>query len=298
MLPMAAGSAAMLLLACMMPAQGFAADQTALVQKGQSLFQQNCSSCHGIGDGDRPTGPDLSGVTTRQSRGWLERFIRAPDKVIAAGDPTATKLLAKFHLPMPNLGLSQDQVTALIAYLSTTGEATRPQTSPKTKAAAPAPPPSASTAVPSAPTGDPAVGERLFVGTRPMENGGAPCLGCHGIAGHGLGGGASFGPDLTTLYSNYGSSGVASVLSTLPFPTMQPIFAKRPLTPDEQADLVAFFKKVSGEPPLRIGGHLSRDVILALLILAGILFLFGRQRLLGVRRELLAKASKPEGGTK
>ncbi|MBE0597204.1 MAG: hypothetical protein IH614_08045, partial [Desulfuromonadales bacterium] len=46
-------------------------------------------------------------------------------------------------------------------------------------------------------TGNRLHGEALYVGTAPFEQGGAPCLGCHGIAGAGLGkaAGASYGPD-------------------------------------------------------------------------------------------------------
>ena len=295
-LPAAVFLSATVFLVGAAPSPGHAADQAALIQQGQALFQQRCSGCHGIGGGDRPTGPDLAGVTTRQSRAWLERFIREPDKVIAAGDPEATRLLARFHLPMPNLGLSGEQVRALLAYLATTGPAAPAQATPPPKAAVPPPPPSTGAAAPAAaPAGDSAAGEELFVGTRPMKNGGAPCLGCHGIAGLGPAGGASFGPDLTTLYASYGASGVASVLAALPFPSMQPIFAKRPLTPVEQANLAAFFRQAAGKASPRIDARLIWKVILALAILAALVFLFGRRRLRGVRREMVAKTLKREG---
>jgi hypothetical protein len=45
--------------------------------------------------------------------------------------------------------------------------------------------------------------------------------------------------------------GMAGTLAGHPFPTMQGIFSKRPLTSEEQADLLAFFKradKQSGAP--------------------------------------------------
>ena len=40
-------------------------------------------------------------------------------------------------------------------------------------------------------------GEALYVGSTRLFAGGAPCLGCHGVAGHGLARAASFGPDLS-----------------------------------------------------------------------------------------------------
>src|SRR5690606_19115441 len=55
---------------------------------GQVLFQRTCAVCHTIGNGDL-VGPDLHGVLERRDRAWLERFMLAPDKMIAEGDPIA-----------------------------------------------------------------------------------------------------------------------------------------------------------------------------------------------------------------
>ncbi len=86
-------------------------------EEGQALFQEKCASCHTIGAG-KLVGPDLQGVTTRREQDWLARWIQAPDKMLAEGDPTATQLLQEFNnIPMPNLGLTDQQVEALIAYL-------------------------------------------------------------------------------------------------------------------------------------------------------------------------------------
>ena len=64
-----------------------------------------------------------------------------------------------------------------------------------------------------------------------------------------LGGGA-LGPDLTQVYTRYTGQGLAAALASLPFPSMQSIYATRQLTPDEQADLLAFFAAADqqGEP--------------------------------------------------
>jgi mono/diheme cytochrome c family protein len=61
--------------------------------------------------------------------------------------------------------------------------------------------------------GDPAIGKALFVGSTPFANGGAPCLGCHAIAGIGSAGAANFGPDLTALYEENEAEGVAEIMS-------------------------------------------------------------------------------------
>lgn len=88
-------------------------------EEGKTLFEQKCTSCHTIGSG-KLVGPDLKGVTTRREPQWLARWIREPDKVLAAGDPIATQLLKEYsNIPMPNLALTDPQVEALIAYLKT-----------------------------------------------------------------------------------------------------------------------------------------------------------------------------------
>jgi len=265
-----------------------AADQGAVVAQGKQLFEEKCSGCHGVGTGDRASGPDLAGVTGQADPAWLARFIQEPDKVIASGDKTAAALVAKYHLSMPNLGLGGDQVEAVLAYLATTGSP--PQAAPGAK---PAQAPSTPAALP----GDAARGEALFVGRVAMVNGGAPCLGCHALRGAGLGraGGASYGPDLTDTYRNFGADGVASVLASLSFPSMEPIFAKRPLTKAEQADLAAFLAGVKEEPPRSSGVPLTRDVVVGTAIFFALVGLLGRRRLQGVRRPLLNKVHK-EGG--
>jgi mono/diheme cytochrome c family protein len=259
-----------------------AASQDALVAQGKQLFEQKCSGCHGLGSGDRPTGPDLAGITQRAEHDWLARFIREPDKVLASGDPAASALMAKYHMAMPNLGLDADEVEALLAYLAAPGEP------------APAEAPAATSAGPS---GDPARGAALFVGGVAMANGGAPCLGCHGLGGAGLGkaGGANYGPDLTTMYRDYGSDGVASVLADLSFPSMEPIFAKHPLTAQEQADLSAFLAQVDAEAAPQIAAPIAWQVVVVVVAFFVLIAVLGWRRLQGVRLPLLEQVRK-EGG--
>jgi hypothetical protein len=70
-------------------------------------------------------GPDLQGVTARRERDWLARWIKEPDKMLAEGDPIGTQQLQEFNnVPMPNLGMTEQQVDTLIAYLQTTDTST------------------------------------------------------------------------------------------------------------------------------------------------------------------------------
>ncbi len=218
---------------------------TQTANDGEAIFKQECSGCHTIGAG-RLVGPDLKGVTQRQSLDWLKAFISAPDKVIASGDPTAKQLLAEYKLTMPDLGLSSTQVDAVLAYL----EAQSAGTSQSTAAA-----PQAAPTVQSAPsgqaglTGNAQAGRELFTGASRFSAQGIPCIACHSVATLPALRGGGLGPDLTHVIQRYGgSTGLASTLASLPFPAMQGIFATRPLTPAEQADLLAFFAQADQAP--------------------------------------------------
>ncbi|HSB70075.1 MAG TPA: SCO family protein [Candidatus Methylomirabilis sp.] len=93
------------------------AETAPLTAKGQYLFATRCVVCHTIGQGDGD-GPDLQGVTARRDRTWLARWLAAPDRVLAEGDPTAMTLFAKYqNTEMPNLNLSERDVAALLGYL-------------------------------------------------------------------------------------------------------------------------------------------------------------------------------------
>jgi protein SCO1/2 len=84
---------------------------------GAYLFKTRCVACHSIGGGDG-IGPDLAGVTARRSKEWLERFISAPDKMIAEKDKIALELFEHYKLVrMPNLRLGPKDTAAIIGYL-------------------------------------------------------------------------------------------------------------------------------------------------------------------------------------
>jgi heme/copper-type cytochrome/quinol oxidase subunit 2 len=119
-------------------AQDGAAAEAGPAASGKTLFEQKCTACHTIGSGVR-VGPDLAGVTQRRSEDWLLRFITAPDKLIAAQDPTATALLKQFNqIQMPNLGVTGDEARALIAHLRSAGAAAAPAQPPPAPMSQPA----------------------------------------------------------------------------------------------------------------------------------------------------------------
>lgn len=195
--------------------------------EGQGIFEQKCISCHSIGGG-KVVGPDLEGVLDRRDRDWVASFISAPDQMLADGDPIATEMLAEFNgIPMPNLGLTESEVEALLIFFDG-GEST-------TQAAV------------SLPAGDAGNGEAIFIGGEALENGGIPCLACHTVGGVGSFGGGSLGPDLTHVYQRYGETGLSSAIQNIAFPTMQGVYVAKPLTDQEVADLLAFFATADAE---------------------------------------------------
>lgn len=146
-------------------------------------------------------------------------------------------------------------------------------------------------------SGDPKQGEALYVGTVSFSAGAAPCLACHGIAGHelGLAAGANYGPDLTALFEDYGEEGIVGVLEDLSFESMEAIYSTRPLTDTEKADLVAFFAAVSsGEAP-DIGSSLALHVVLVTALFMILIGALGWRRLQGVRQPLVARARNSKG---
>lgn len=228
------------------PAQGTPQNQNA--NDGKQIFEQKCVGCHTIGGG-KLAGPDLKGVTELRDIDWLTAWLKAPDQVLASGDPIATEMLIEFNnISMPNMGLSDSDVAALIAYFqqvdgtapvepepeptkttADTTESTLPQQS------------SSNAQQPSTIAGDPLFGEQIFQGKIELQNGGVACIACHTVEGIGTVGGGALGPNLTHVYTRYGGEGLAASLGSLPFPTMQGVYAGKPLSASEQADLLAFF---------------------------------------------------------
>ena len=208
-----------------------AESQNQTAAEGQTIFNQKCAACHTIGGG-KLVGPDLQGVTQRRDMDWLQRMISSPDQLIADKDPILMPLLAEYNnLPMPNLGLTQSEVQLVLAYLENpdSGGQAQPIASPT--------------------GGSEQAGSQYFSGALPLTNGGPNCIACHATADLPALGGGSLGPDLTQIAQRLGDPGLASALQSLPFPTMQGVYANRMLTPTEQADLYAYFQSVNSLTP-------------------------------------------------
>ncbi len=251
--------------------------------EGQKIFQEKCVGCHTIGKG-KLVGPDLQGITQKRAKAWLVQWITAPDKMLAAKDPIATQLVAEYNnLAMPNMALTDAQVASLIAYLETQSGGAAPQ---------PTQPPQPQTQpAPAAVVGEPAAGKALFNGGQRFKNGGPPCMGCHSVGGIGALGGGALGPDLTGAYAKYnGDAGLTAFLNSAPTVTMNAVWARQPMTPQEQADLVAFLKQAAvTERPIDAVGQLAVLAVAGMIVLLVIAQLYWRKRLVAVRRPMVTK---------
>lgn len=251
----------------------------AIAADGAAIFSSKCSACHTIGKG-KTVGPDLKGITSAEPHDWLVKWISSPSSMVSSGDATATKLVKQYPLQMPDLGLSQSDVEAVLTYISQ-------QSGGGASAGAAAAPAAAF------PTGDSVHGRELFVGGSRFQNGGAPCMSCHSISGIGALGGGTLGPDLSNAVNEYGGvTGIENILSTLPSPTMNAVWSKDPLTPQEIADVSSFIKEASvTERPLNSIGQLALLAIVGLVILAIIIATYWRRRLLSVRIAMVTNAN-------
>jgi len=84
---------------------------------GEKFFRTVCASCHTIGGGDK-IGPDLSVALDSRERAWLTEYTYQPDVMRLKNDPIAAALGQKYtQVRMPNLGLSLEEVKAVLGYV-------------------------------------------------------------------------------------------------------------------------------------------------------------------------------------
>jgi mono/diheme cytochrome c family protein len=203
----------------------------ALAQDPAVTFRQNCSSCHTIGGG-RLTGPDLKDVTARRDRAWLVRFIQDARAVIDSGDPYAAQLVQEARgVVMPTIaGMTPAVAENLIDLI--VAESKR---SPSQFAGA--------VLLRPLTANDIVVGRNLFVGTLSQSSRGPACVSCHTVGTLGGLQGGRLGPDLTLAVERLqGTKGLTAWLSAPATPTMQSVYGKAPLQPEEILAVVAFLE--------------------------------------------------------
>jgi glucose/arabinose dehydrogenase len=93
-------------------------DDPAVIAKGETVFNQQCSGCHNFRQDE--IGPQLSGITAKQSPHWIKTFINNPQEVINSGDKEAVELYNKYKVAMPSFtALKEDELDQLTAFLNT-----------------------------------------------------------------------------------------------------------------------------------------------------------------------------------
>ena len=239
-------------------------------QSGEEIFEQKCVACHSVGT-DRLIGPGLAGVMTQRDRDWVKRFIMRPDLVLGSEDSIAAALLQEYLVPMPNLGVTDAEAEALIAFLSGGGSgAATGETG--------APP----DVVEPATEEQILLGQDLFQGKIRFTNGGPTCNSCHDVIHDAVIGGGVLAAELTTVFSQLGGPGVRAIIGSPPFPVMQRAYLNKALTDEEVAALVGFLQQADAEQAL----HQPRDYGIKLFVagVAGTVILLGLYSLIWRRR--------------
>ena len=106
------------LLISVSAAQVVAAPPSQSLDEGEDIFGQICAACHTIGGGAL-IGPDLEGVSERREASWMKVHIQTPSVHHDQGDLFSVANLEKYGLQMPALGLNDQQVEAVVAFLQT-----------------------------------------------------------------------------------------------------------------------------------------------------------------------------------
>jgi mono/diheme cytochrome c family protein len=263
-------------------------------ENGQVLFEQTCAGCHTLDGTGKGFAPDLQGITEKRDRTWLNRWILAPDQMIEEKDPIAVEILAKYNnVPMPNMGLNQEQVTAIVDYLASGNQSSMNNIKQEVK-----PVETVNITDSKSDNITLAKGAELFIGKKGFEKQTPACISCHS-AGIGSLNGGTLGPNLTHVFGRYGEIGLSSVLQTLPYPTMQGIYQNKPLNPEEQKALLAFFQQQdkAAESSTKIL-EVTPTITLILIGIGGCLLLLAisnfiwRDRFTGVRNKLIDKATQ------
>ncbi len=88
-----------------------------MVEEGKAIFKSKCTACHKMGK--RFIGPDLTGVTKKQSPEWIMNMILNPDEMVKK-DPDAKALLIEYNgSPMANQSLTEEEARKILEYFRT-----------------------------------------------------------------------------------------------------------------------------------------------------------------------------------
>lgn len=86
-------------------------------EKGKTIFEQNCSSCHKMDA--KLVGPPLQNTVETQGREWTQKWIYNSQLLIEEGDAHANEIYNEYNqMAMPSYSwLAEDELSAVIDYL-------------------------------------------------------------------------------------------------------------------------------------------------------------------------------------
>ncbi|MDY0137869.1 MAG: c-type cytochrome [Thiomicrospira sp.] len=207
----------------------------AYADEGEELYNKTCVACHTIGNG-RLVGPDLINVSEHRSQEWLVAFIKSSQTLIKSGDPEAVAIYEEYNrMPMPDNDFTDAQTLAVINYIKRTSAGT--ESSAQTEVA--------QDMLSEATDENISSGAKLFSGEKRLTNGGAACNSCHNVQNAQTFSHGTLAKDLTASWEMMGSSGVAAIIKSPPFPLMTTAYHNQPVTEQETIDLTAYLKSVS-----------------------------------------------------
>ena len=207
-----------------------------IAQQGREIFSSKCASCHTIGSG-KLVGPDLMNITDSKSSDWLKNFIRSSQSMVKNGDPDAVAIFNEFNkIPMPDQPLSDQEIDAVLNYISDQSKTGEGGSEEQTAAAQPKF---------EYKKADVKKGMALFKGKQRLQNRGVSCITCHTIKNDRLIAGGTLAKNLTATYQNMGAQGIMAILNHPPFPAMTESYKNHSLTEQEIEALTAFLTESS-----------------------------------------------------
>ncbi len=90
-----------------------------LAEQGKGIFNGKCAACHGL-DKDQ-AGPALGSILKDRTPEFVMNMLLNTAEMEDKNE-TIKKLAAKFGMPMPPPGLTQEQARAILEYLRTTAK--------------------------------------------------------------------------------------------------------------------------------------------------------------------------------
>ncbi len=85
-----------------------------LAAEGKRVFNSTCTSCHSMNN--KVVGPPLGDVVNQRTPEFIMNMIINTSEM-EQKDENVKKMISQYHIPMPSLGISEEQARAILEYL-------------------------------------------------------------------------------------------------------------------------------------------------------------------------------------